>query len=421
MNASIGETQATGTITTSVAPPVFSITSPPSVVRPTTAGTTNEVFTVTLTGPTEAYAAVNFATANGSATAGVDYTATSGQLVFQPGTTTAQITVPILPNSSATGTANFLLTLSTPTNSSIKAFGGQATGTITPPPTVDLSITKNDNKSGTSAGSIGNVTPGTVLTYTITVANNGPSTATGATVTDSFPAGITSDTWTATSSNGATGFSPTGNGNINNTVTMPAGSTIVYTVIANVSGSATGTLSNTANVAAPAGVTDTNPANNTATDVDNLVPTADLSITKIDNKGGSSINNTTGSVVPGSQLTYTIVVKNNGPVAVSGVAVADLFPPGLSSESWTAASTGTATATGFTPSGAGNISDPALNLPAGCLGDLHRFGHCGCLGQRHIDEYGDRNRAEYPNRSQLGQQFSDRLRHRCPDRRPVDH
>ena len=43
---------------------------------------------------------------------------------------------------------------------------------------------------------------------------------------------------------------------------MPAGSTITYTVVADISASATGNLVNTATVAPPAGITDTNPANN---------------------------------------------------------------------------------------------------------------------------------------------------------------
>src|SRR5204862_456621 len=140
--------------------------------------------------------------------------------------------------------------------------------------------------------------PGTSITYTIVVSNAGPSTATGASVVDTFPASLTGATYTAVQTGGATGFTASGSGNINDTVTLPVGSTITYTATATLSASATGTLSNAATVSAPAGVTDPTPANNTATDTDVLTPTADLRITKTD---GSL------TAIPGTSVTYTIV------------------------------------------------------------------------------------------------------------------
>jgi uncharacterized repeat protein (TIGR01451 family) len=59
--------------------------------------------------------------------------------------------------------------------------------------------------------------PGQTLTYTVVVSNTGTSNVTGATVTDPIPADLTSDTWTATPSGGATGYSPSGTGNIDDT------------------------------------------------------------------------------------------------------------------------------------------------------------------------------------------------------------
>ena len=87
------------------------------------------------------------------------------------------------------------------------------------------------------------------------------------------------------------------------------------------------TLSNTATVTAGAGVTDSVLGNNSATDSDTLTPKVDLSVTKVDNFGGSSISHATGSVVPGTTITYTIVVSNTGPSAAIGTNVADTFPP----------------------------------------------------------------------------------------------
>jgi probable HAF family extracellular repeat protein len=55
--------------------------------------TTNFSFTVRLSQPTTATVNVNFATANGTATAGVDYNATTGTLVFGPGETSKTVVV----------------------------------------------------------------------------------------------------------------------------------------------------------------------------------------------------------------------------------------------------------------------------------------------------------------------------------------
>ena len=54
------------------------------------------------------------------------------------------------------------------------------------------------------------------------------------------------------------------------------GGTVTYTVNATVSASASGSITNTAFVAAPGGVTETNLANNSAQDVDTLNPTVDF-------------------------------------------------------------------------------------------------------------------------------------------------
>ena len=63
---------------------------------------------------------------------------------------------------------------------------------------------------------------------------------TGATIADTFPASFTSVSYTAVTTGSATGFTLSGSGNINDTVTMPPGSTITYTVTGTVSASATG-------------------------------------------------------------------------------------------------------------------------------------------------------------------------------------
>jgi hypothetical protein len=91
------------------------------------------------------------------------------------------------------------------------------------------------------------------------VSNTGPSTVNGAEIYN--PLGIfhsiSSDSWTATSTGGASGFSPSGSGSIDDLVTIPAGGSVTYTVVAVLSSSATGTLANTATLTPPDGFTNT--------------------------------------------------------------------------------------------------------------------------------------------------------------------
>jgi uncharacterized repeat protein (TIGR01451 family) len=126
----------------------------------------------------------------------------------------------------------------------------------------DLKVTVGDGKTAATAG--------TKNTYTIVVTNVGPSKVTGAVISDNFPSIFTGVTYTAAQSGGATGFTASGSGNINNTVTMPVNSTITYKATGTISASATGSISDTATVTAPSGVTDPITANNSATDTDTL-------------------------------------------------------------------------------------------------------------------------------------------------------
>ncbi len=114
-------------------------------------------------------------------------------------------------------------------------------------------------------------------------------------------------------------------GNFTDTVTIPVGQGVTYTVDASVDPAATGTLVNTASIAVPPAFLDLVPGNNTATDID-AAPTADLAITKTD---GISI------YTPGGTSTYTIVVSNYGPVPVTGAAISDLIPANITSWIWT--------------------------------------------------------------------------------------
>src|SRR6185369_9193302 len=104
----------------------------------------------------------------------------------------------------------------------------------------------------------------------------------------------------------------------------------------------------------PAGTSDPNPNNNSATDTDTAAPVADLSVTKTD---GSA------TYTPGGSITYTIVVTNNGPSFVTGATVTDPLPAAITSATWTVSYTGTGSS--GPANGSGSINNAGVNLAAG--------------------------------------------------------
>lgn len=90
----------------------------------------NASYTATLSQASSQTISVNYATANGTATAGADYTATIGTLTFAPGVTTQVINIPILNDSLNEADETFTLALSSPTNAVLGAVT-IATTTIT--------------------------------------------------------------------------------------------------------------------------------------------------------------------------------------------------------------------------------------------------------------------------------------------------
>jgi uncharacterized repeat protein (TIGR01451 family) len=253
-------------------------------------------------------------------------------------TYTASCTV----SAAATGTLSNTATVTAPAGVADPTPGNNsATDSDTLGASADLAITKTDG--------VTTATPGGSVTYTIVASNAGPSTATGTTVADTFPASLTC-TWTCVGAGGGT-CTAAGSGNINGSVNLPSGGSVTYTASCTISGAATGTLSNTATVTAPAGVADPTPGNNSATDSDALGASADLAITKTDGVLGAT---------PGGSLTYTIVASNAGPSTATGATVTDTFPASLTC-TWTCTGAGGGTCTA---AGSGNIGD-TVSLPSG--------------------------------------------------------
>ena len=92
-------------------------------------GTTDAVFTVTLSVDSGETVTVDYATANGNAIAGQDYQTTSGTLTFTSGGPLTQtVSVPIIGDTADETNEEFLVTLSGATNAEIA--DGEGTGTI---------------------------------------------------------------------------------------------------------------------------------------------------------------------------------------------------------------------------------------------------------------------------------------------------
>ena len=111
-------------------------TTPPGVsvagvtaAEPSATGTAQAAFTVSLSKASTTPVTIGYATANGTATAGTDYTATTGTLTFAPGVTSQKINVPVLADTAVETAETFTVTLSKPTGATITT--ATATATIT--------------------------------------------------------------------------------------------------------------------------------------------------------------------------------------------------------------------------------------------------------------------------------------------------
>jgi len=173
------------------------------------------------------------------------------------------------------------------------------------------------------------------VTYTLTVKNNGPSAATGFTVTDTLPANValvagspSGAGWTFTGANG------TYNGSLAN------GASVSYSFRAKVN-VGSGNITNGASVAA--GTTpDPLPDNNSDTATTGVTAGADMSINKTASPSPASA---------GQNVVFTLTPRNNGPSAAAGVTIIDDLPEGFVVQ-------GTPTATNWTCSVGVSPLDP---------------------------------------------------------------
>jgi Ca2+-binding RTX toxin-like protein len=142
--------------------------SDPASVPEGNAGTTPVTFNVTLSAQTTSTVSVHYATQNGTATAGEDYTSVDGTLVFAPGETSKTVTVNVMGDRKAEADETFTFVLSSP----VKGVLGDDSATAVianddVPPVAyagpDRSVNENSLLQFSAAGSTGS--PGVPRTY----------------------------------------------------------------------------------------------------------------------------------------------------------------------------------------------------------------------------------------------------------------
>ncbi|MED5619079.1 hypothetical protein [Ideonella sp. BN130291] len=200
-------------------------------------------------------------------------------------------------------------------------FNGTVRNTMTATP--DNDSNRSDNSavaSGTTvaqdltvtaSAASGTVPGGAVTSFTMTVLNKGPGTATDIAITDTASAGLTLGSIGCAATGGA--VCPVSMGPAMTAPSMPVNSTLVFTVQATVAAGSSGALSNTLTASVPG---ESRPVDNSATATINAL-SADLGVSQ------------TGAqtVAGGSSAVFTAVVANPGPNIASNITVTQTLSP----------------------------------------------------------------------------------------------
>ncbi|WP_425598817.1 putative Ig domain-containing protein [Xanthomonas cannabis] len=195
--ANVADAQGLGTIVNDDTAPALSIDDV-SVIEGNS-GTTTATFTVSLSTASGQTVTVNYATADGTATAGSDYAARSGTLSFAPGTTTQTVAISVNGDLSVEPNETYRVVLSSATNATI----ARATGTGT--------INNDDAVVVIAPASLPAATAGTAYTQNLS-ASGGTAPYTFALSAGALPAGVTLN------ASGVLSGTPTASGSFNFTV-----------------------------------------------------------------------------------------------------------------------------------------------------------------------------------------------------------
>ncbi|MGA9341645.1 MAG: hypothetical protein WBV61_04860 [Rhodanobacteraceae bacterium] len=208
--------------------------------------------------------------------------------------------------------------------------------------------------------------PGSSVTYTVYVANDGADIATGGpplTISDPVPAGLDNVTWTCSAfgggmpgSNAPRGFgcpNVSGSGDINEVVTtLPNSYELDYIIMATVDANPPGSITNIVTVAPPSG----------SICFDGSTPPCSAQVVTYTRPTVSVVKTADQQqLVPGGVVTYTVTVGNSGDDA-NGTVLRDPVPSGIDQFSWTCTGFGTQCPA---DSGTGGLQEQFSVFPAG--------------------------------------------------------
>lgn len=210
---------------------------------------------------------------------------------------------------------------------------------------VDVGVTKTDNNDPIVAGSgTGN------LIYTVTASNSGVSDASGVVISDAFLLNLpTGFSLVSAIGSGASTFSSAASEW--SIPTLPVGATETLTLNLTVDASAAATTVNNRVEVTSVTETDTNTANDAATEDTTVVREVDLGLSKVDTFDPVTAGSGNSNVV------YTVTLQNNGPSDSTGVTVLDAFVANLPTGFSFASATGTGGTTFDSSSGIWTVGD----------------------------------------------------------------
>ncbi|MCA9213298.1 MAG: DUF11 domain-containing protein [Planctomycetales bacterium] len=213
--------------------------------------------------------------------------------------------------------------------------------------TADLEIVKTDNQAV--------AVPGADVQYVITARNNGPDEVIGVSVTDTFSELFTSVSYQSEGFDGATGNTTDGTGNIQDTLSLPAGSNVTYLISATLSPEVLGEVVNVATISAE-NLIDPDESNNSSTDTDELEPQFSIRL-----EGQDDV----ATVLAGDAVSYEFTVTNDGPSLARRVRLTSTVSELLENVSFS--SDTTEGVTGNSLSGEGNFQDELTIAPSTSL------------------------------------------------------
>ncbi len=173
------ESLETRQLLAAAAVPTISISDP--IVTEGNSGTKLATFTVSLSEPSTVPVIVSYATVNGTAVAGTDYTAKAGVLTFSAGVATQTVSVIVTGDTMIEGDERFALNLAAPMNATLSDSRGVAVIVNDDFPTVSVGdITLTEGNSGTKLAT---------FTVSLSAAGTSPVTVSYATANGTAIAG----------------------------------------------------------------------------------------------------------------------------------------------------------------------------------------------------------------------------------------